>query len=164
MLYFESFVDLRKSCIKNRVFSLSFPNANVIHNHITVIKTKKLTLASYYQYTKQLIRNLISFPIMSLFFWGILFSIPYYSWLLFLLGLLHCHNSSFFPCLSWPRQFVSTGQLFYWISLLFSHDWTGVMHFWQECHRNDDVSSVYHIMEFMVLVSYYLRFWRWSLG
>lgn len=65
-------------------------------------------------------------------------------------------NSSVFPCLSWPRHFMSTGQLFYWISLLFSHDSTEVMHFWQEYHRDDSMSSVRH-MGFKILMCFMTR-------
>lgn len=55
---------------------------------------------------------------------------------------------------------MSPQQLFIeYLSVVF-HEWTEDVHFWQEFHRNGDVSSVYHIMGLIhdTDVSYYWRF------
>lgn len=77
-------------------------------------------------------------------------------------GLSFCGTVVAIPLLSLSfitlRLFTSTNQLFcpmflIWVCLMFSHDWTEVIHFGQEYHKTAIVSLlVHHITVFLLLI------------
>ena len=122
-------------------FHLASNNVNILYNHSTMIKTKKLTLG---RYSKPRFRFYV-FPLISFFYSRIQSQIPHCNQLLYFLRLLHlCQFSSlslFFMTLLFQN---SSDQLLVecfstLLCLMFPHDYTEVTCIFGRNHRNDVV-------------------------